>query len=81
LNRLRTARCTLCLNFAPLPTAGGGDRSEFSRKLPALGFFVTGGMFLGIGLRGWRARRKSMVAMDSQNPRSPEGMNPHDQSA
>jgi hypothetical protein len=26
---------------------------------PALGFLVTGGMFLGIGLRGWRARRKS----------------------
>ena len=24
---------------------------------PALGFLVTGGMFLGIGLRGWRARR------------------------
>jgi len=27
---------------------------------PALGFFVTGGMFLGIGLRGWRARRRTV---------------------
>jgi hypothetical protein len=26
---------------------------------PALGFLVTGGMFLGIGLRSWRARRAS----------------------
>ena len=25
---------------------------------PALGFFVTGLMFLGIGVRGWRARRR-----------------------
>ncbi|MSP37783.1 MAG: hypothetical protein EXR70_04765 [Deltaproteobacteria bacterium] len=25
---------------------------------PALGFLVSGGMFLGIGLRGWRGRRK-----------------------
>jgi len=25
---------------------------------PALGFLVTGGMFLGIGLRGWRARQR-----------------------
>jgi hypothetical protein len=24
----------------------------------ALGFLVTGGMFLGIALRGWRARRR-----------------------
>ncbi len=29
---------------------------------PALGFLVTGGMFLGIGVRGWRARRKSAAA-------------------
>jgi hypothetical protein len=28
---------------------------------PALGFLVTGGLFLGIGLRGWRARRRSTV--------------------
>jgi len=27
---------------------------------PTLGFLVTGGMFLGIGLRGWRARRRQM---------------------
>lgn len=27
---------------------------------PALGFFVTGGMFLGIGLRGWRTRRRNV---------------------
>jgi len=27
---------------------------------PALGFFVTGFMFLGIGLRGWRARRRQI---------------------
>jgi hypothetical protein len=26
----------------------------------ALGFLVTGGMFLGIGLRGWRARRRQI---------------------
>ena len=31
---------------------------------PALGFLVTGGMFLGIGLRGWRARRKSAPSSD-----------------
>ena len=31
---------------------------------PALGFFVTGGMLLGIGLRGWRARRRSAAASD-----------------
>jgi len=34
---------------------------------PALGFLVTGGMFLGIGLRGWRARRRQIP---SGNPPS-----------
>ena len=28
----------------------------------ALGFFATGGMFLGIGLRGWRARRRTVAS-------------------
>ena len=31
----------------------------------ALGFLVTGGMFLGIGLRGWRARRKSAATSNN----------------
>jgi hypothetical protein len=26
---------------------------------PMLGFLVTGGMFLGVGLRGWRLRRRN----------------------
>jgi hypothetical protein len=34
---------------------------------PALGFLVTGGMFLGIGLRGWRARRASRTPIDNQH--------------
>ena len=29
---------------------------------PALGFFVTGFMFLGIGLRGWRGRRRQILS-------------------
>jgi len=32
---------------------------------PALGFFVTGGMFLGIGLRGWCARRGTVESHNS----------------
>jgi len=34
---------------------------------PALGFLVTGGMFLGIGLRGWRARRRRIQSAN-QSP-------------
>ena len=34
---------------------------------PALGFLVTGIMFLGIGLRGWRARQRR-VQSANQSP-------------
>jgi hypothetical protein len=36
---------------------------------PALGFLVTGGMFLGIGLRGWRTRRRTNQRNTTETPR------------
>ena len=38
---------------------------------PALGFLVTGLMFLAIGVRGWRARRRSVQSGNQSSTGGP----------
>jgi len=45
--------------FAGVEVLQEGDLLANPKLKPALGFLVTGGMFLGIGLRGWRLRRRN----------------------
>jgi hypothetical protein len=44
-----------------------GNLLNNSKLKPALGLLVTGFMFLGIGLRGWRARRRR-IQSGNQSP-------------
>jgi hypothetical protein len=48
--------------FAGVEVFQEGNLLTNPKLKPALGFLVSGGMFLGIGLRGWRPRRKSAPA-------------------